>query len=171
MKLFGKNIPVMVDLELPSGTLWADRNVGADRPETFGDYFPYDKIKGDMAENERDGATSVLGERYHTPTFEQINELLTVCKHEWTTLNDVKGIRITGPNGNSIFLPAGGYRFYYSAAIADGYYWSVTPNGNEEICYCTDNSPCILYWGKNNQARGFLVRPVAIKKALNSFLF
>lgn len=29
----------MVDLGLPSGTLWADRNVGATSPEDFGTYF------------------------------------------------------------------------------------------------------------------------------------
>lgn len=166
MKLLEKNIPVMIDLGLSSGTLWADRNVGADRPEAYGDYFRYDEIKGGMAENKRNVAMFVLGERYHTPTFEQINELLEGCNHEWITLNDVKGMRITGPNGNSIFLPAAGYRFYYSTAIADGYYWSATPNGNEGICYCLENSPCILYWNKNNRSRGFLVRPVAKKRSL-----
>ena len=31
----------MVDLGLPSGTLWADRNVGADSPEAYGDYFAW----------------------------------------------------------------------------------------------------------------------------------
>ena len=30
-----------VDLGLPSGTLWADRNVGADSPEDYGDYFAW----------------------------------------------------------------------------------------------------------------------------------
>lgn len=30
-----------VDLGLPSGTLWATRNVGADRPEDYGDYFAW----------------------------------------------------------------------------------------------------------------------------------
>lgn len=29
----------MVDLGLPSGLLWADRNVGASSPEEFGTYF------------------------------------------------------------------------------------------------------------------------------------
>ena len=30
-----------VDLGLPSGTLWATCNVGADTPEGFGDYFAW----------------------------------------------------------------------------------------------------------------------------------
>ena len=30
-----------VDLGLPSGTLWADRNIGADNPEDYGHYFAW----------------------------------------------------------------------------------------------------------------------------------
>ena len=33
-----------VDLGLPSGTLWADRNVGADTPEAYGDYFAWGEV-------------------------------------------------------------------------------------------------------------------------------
>jgi hypothetical protein len=36
-----KNVYNAVDLGLPSGTLWADRNVGADAPEAYGDYFAW----------------------------------------------------------------------------------------------------------------------------------
>lgn len=37
-----KGMPLgAVDLGLPSGTLWADRNVGADSPEDYGDYFAW----------------------------------------------------------------------------------------------------------------------------------
>ncbi len=31
----------IVDLGLPSGTLWADRNIGASSPEDYGDYFAW----------------------------------------------------------------------------------------------------------------------------------
>ncbi|MBQ6964371.1 MAG: hypothetical protein IJP82_01605 [Bacteroidaceae bacterium] len=37
--------PILVDLGLPSGTLWADRNVGADTPEGYGDYSTEDNKK------------------------------------------------------------------------------------------------------------------------------
>ncbi len=36
-----KKVYNAVDLGLPSGTLWADRNVGADAPEAYGDYFAW----------------------------------------------------------------------------------------------------------------------------------
>lgn len=34
-----------VDLGLPSGTLWATRNVGADNPEDYGDYFAWGEVE------------------------------------------------------------------------------------------------------------------------------
>lgn len=38
--------PEAVDLDLPSGTLWADRNVGASSPEDFGLYFSWGNVDG-----------------------------------------------------------------------------------------------------------------------------
>lgn len=35
-----------VDLGLPSGTLWATRNIGASKPEEYGDYFAWGEIQG-----------------------------------------------------------------------------------------------------------------------------
>lgn len=35
-----------VDLGLPSGTLWATCNIGASRPEEYGDYFAWGETKG-----------------------------------------------------------------------------------------------------------------------------
>lgn len=36
----------MIDLGLPSGALWADRNVGATSPEDFGSYFQWGELEG-----------------------------------------------------------------------------------------------------------------------------
>ena len=46
------------------------------------------------------------GGSWRMPTFEEQKELLHECSWEWTELNGVNGYRVTGPNGNSIFLPA-----------------------------------------------------------------
>ena len=67
------------------------------------------------------------------PTKDEQRELLDNCEWEWTTQNDVNGCKVTGPNGNSIFLPAAGYR-YGSSLYNDGdygYYWSSTPNDDD----------------------------------------
>ena len=60
-----------------------------------------------------------------------MQELLNNCTWEWINTNDFKGYKVTGPNGNSIFLPAAGSRYGSSLDYAgsDGYYWSSTPVG------------------------------------------
>ncbi len=35
----------MIDLGLPSGTLWADRNIGASKPEEYGHYFAWGEVE------------------------------------------------------------------------------------------------------------------------------
>ena len=79
-----------IDLGLPSGTLWADRNIGAGAPEDYGDHFrwgetapftensddyEYRELGENIAGTEYDVATSMLGKGYQMPTDEQLKEL------------------------------------------------------------------------------------------------
>ena len=57
-----------------------------------------------------DAATRKLGSPWRMPTKEEIRELLDHCTWNWTTQDGVNGCEVKGPNGNSIFLPAAGYR-------------------------------------------------------------
>ena len=168
-----------IDLGLPSGTLWADRNLGADAPEETGDYYrfgetvaftedspeyAYDKIEGDIAGTDRDAATMNLGKKYRMPTFDQIEELLDECKWKWTKQNGVEGMKVTGPNGNSIFLPASGLRFNGNGSLGDvsygGYCWSASPYSSFSGYYLYFNS---RNWNLNSLVRayGLPVRVVA----------
>ena len=63
------------------------------------------------------------------PTKTDLEELRNECTRTWTTQNGVKGSKMTGPNGNSIFLPAVGYHEGTSLINDGGYgpYWSSTP--------------------------------------------
>ena len=66
------------------------------------------------------------GGSWRMPTLEEQKELLDECSWEWTELNGVNGCKVTGPNGNSIFLPAAGIRNgpgLYGRG-ARGYLWS-----------------------------------------------
>ena len=87
----------LVDLGLPSGTLWADRNVGAETPEGYGDYFrfgettpftenspsyKYENIKKNIAGTDKDAATTILGAQFRMPTIVQIKELLDYCSRQ-----------------------------------------------------------------------------------------
>lgn len=117
-----------VDLGLPSGLIWASCNLGASNPSDFGDYYTFGKISpgsitiSEYTEWEKelrghdkmggnpkyDAATAKLGDKWRTPSDKEFYELRTNCNWDWTVINGHSGFRITGPNGNSIFLPAAG---------------------------------------------------------------
>lgn len=126
-----------VDLGLPSGTLWATRNVGADTLYEYGDYFAWGEIaskdsykinnsqtynkemktllpdsNGDISGNPAyDAATAIWGPEWKIPTYEEQLELFENCKFEpMKTSHGTNGYLVTGPNSNYIFLPASGYR-------------------------------------------------------------
>ena len=61
-----------------------------------------------VLEPEDDVAIVELGNKWRMPTEAEISELFKNCTWEWTTVNDVAGCKLTGPNGNSIFMPAAG---------------------------------------------------------------
>jgi uncharacterized protein (TIGR02145 family) len=95
-----------------------------------------------------DAATAVLGNGARMPMQSEWVELLNNTTSSWTTLNGVYGRKFTAANGNSIFLPAAGYRYgsgcYYAGT--GGYYWSSSlrteyPNG---AWYC--------YFGSDGQS-------------------
>ena len=145
-----------VDLGLPSGLKWATCNVGASLPEEYGDYYAWGEIEtkseytkdnsktrgksmSDISGNSTyDVARAKWGGSWRLPTEKELEELKNNCKWEWTTQNGEKGYKVIGPNGNSIFLPAAGYRngssFYYAGEY--GFYWGSTPyESNDDGAY------------------------------------
>ena len=78
-------------------------------------------------DSEDDAARVNLGGKWRMPRQSEVEELLENCTTEWTTMNGVKGRTFTSTiNGNSIFLPAAGFRDgdYLGAVGSYGYYWS-----------------------------------------------
>ena len=75
---------------------------------------------------EDDAARANWGGTWRMPTYDEYKELVDKCTTTWTSLNGVQGCKVTGPSGNSIFLPAAGYRDDSSLYDAGsyGYYWS-----------------------------------------------
>ncbi len=73
-----------------------------------------------------DAATANWGSGWRMPTKEEFEELNSNCTVSLTTQNGVNGHLFTGPNGNSIFLPAAGDRLDSSLLNVGscGYYWS-----------------------------------------------
>ncbi len=189
---------VAIDLGLPSGLKWAECNIGASRPEEYGDYFAWGEIEKkdyydwsnyklcdgtyntltkyntDISYGNEDGKTVLeatndvahvrLGGKCRIPTDAEWTELWTNCTWVWITLNGINGMKVTGPNGNSIFLPAAG--FYNGTSLSlvgtDGFYWFSylrTYNPTDALCvdffygfaWCIDYFPRYL---------GMSVRPV-----------
>ena len=73
-----------------------------------------------------DAATANWGSDWRMPTKEEWQELINNTTVTWTTQNGVNGRRFTAMNGNSLFLPAAGYRggAGLNGAGMYGYYWS-----------------------------------------------
>ena len=134
-----------VDLGLPSGTKWATTNLEANSPEASGGYFAFGEKFSKYfftKENYEYDNWGVLGmnicgtlydpairkwsEPWCMPTKENMEELVQYCTFKWITTNDVNGALMTGPNGNSIFLPATGYIVYGNNQNLGetGEYWS-----------------------------------------------
>ena len=81
----------------------------------------------DIAGNAQyDAARANWGGGWRMPTESEMQELIDKCTWTWTTQNGVKGYKVTGSSGASIFLPAAGYRHGSSLGLAGiyGYYWS-----------------------------------------------
>lgn len=168
-----------VDLGL--SVKWATCNVGADSPEDYGDYFAwgetstkssytgdnsktYGKQMSDIKGNSQyDAARANWGGTWRLPTKAELEELENKCTWTWTTQNGVNGCKVTGPNGNSIFLPVAGFRegtsLYYAGEI--GYYWSSTPDESDSAyAYDLDFGGCSQDVGWDSRNVGRSVRPV-----------
>ena len=156
-----------VDLGLPSGLKWATCNVGASKPEEYGNYYAwgetstkedynwstykwcngsYDKITKYCSnssygrvdnkmklELSDDVARKQWGSTWRLPTKAEFEELLNEnnCTWTWTTQNGVSGCKVTSKkNGNSIFMPADGWRggTSLSSQGSFGYCWSSSPH-------------------------------------------
>ena len=171
-----------VDLGL--SVKWAMYNVGASSPEDYGNYYAwgeiitkkeytkencetYDKSIDDISGiSKYDAAKANWGSSWRMPTERELNELEKKCTWKWTTENGVKGYKVTGPNGNSIFFPAAGYRtgslLYQDGGC--GHYWSSSPYSNSLSYRLSFNGSG--YYGVSSSISdyrycGYAVRPVS----------
>lgn len=162
-----------VDLGL--SVKWATCNVGADSPDEYGNYYawgetlPKSRYDWDNCFDYRktvitpssghDTARVNWGGTWRMPTLLELEELSTKCQWTWTT----HGYMVTGPNGNSIFLPAAGWRDGADSKYVGefGVYWS---NG---LILSNSNCARYLYFNSNRYGTsdtyrkyGRSVRPV-----------
>lgn len=185
-----------VDLALPSGLLWATKNVGANKPEECGSYFAWgetspkneyswttykyamgeetsltkycnDSSYGnvdnkEILEEQDDAAIVNWGKPWRTPTLSETQELISYCTWTLTTRKGISGYRVTGANGNSIFIPAGGVKQYdwryfteRSVVMSSNLFSSCT---SASVLNCQDGAP--NWWYGWKRCWGYNVRPV-----------
>lgn len=131
----------LVDLGL--STKWAKYNVGATSETEIGGLFGFGDMIGfntsidpanfasaDIYKTANDLVFNVFEGKATMPTIAEFEELFALCTREWTEVEGVAGYKFTGPNGNSIFMPAAGSRTQaaVTGAGAEGYYLSGSIN-------------------------------------------
>ena len=160
-----------IDLGLPSGTLWADRNLYAsDETDEGGLYIWGDptgmndtvKVPDNIYKiscTEYDIVKEKLGDDWCMPNLEQFNELHDECSIKKITKNNIEGYLVTGPNGNTLFFP-------FSSLYKDEYFggweyqmsWTDTREGDHVLsCNIVDG------FHKSDPTLKFTIRPVRSK--------
>lgn len=131
----------LVDLGL--SVKWARFNVGAKNETDWGGLFGFGDLSGcstsvdpadfasaDTYRTAADLAFKAYQGRATLPTAADFEELFSLCAKEWTEQDGVAGYKLTGPNGNTLFLPAAGSRIGNDVTdqSTKGYYLTGTVN-------------------------------------------
>lgn len=158
-----------VDLGL--SVKWATCNIGATKPEEYGDYLAWGETEPKESYDMNhypwdfvDAANAQWGGSWRMPTKEECDELIDKCTWKWTTVNRVNGYKITAKNGNWIFLPAVGNRYGTSSYSVGSYgsYWSSTVyEGDSFYAYFLGFGSSSKYTHSYYLSRGRTVRPVS----------
>ena len=177
-----------VDLALPSGLLWAEKNIGATTPYEHGLYFSWGNVIGhaegsgydfsDAVYAETPGAALTgnvpvngtydlarhnMGAPCRLPTVGEFQELNSNCDSEWTDEDGVAGRRFTSRiNGNSIFFPGSGS--YSGTSLnsrgSGGHYWSSSYKSASDAYYLSFNSSNVNPANYNYRRLGVTARAV-----------
>ena len=129
---------------------------------TKSSYGKADNLK--KLESEDDAATASLG-KLRTPTIEEWQELSRECTWTWTDVNGKKGYLVTGSTGNSIFLPAAGWKESDESQCMDAVarYWSSsldTDSPWKAKALFESNNPLLKLGCGDDRCWGFSIRPV-----------
>lgn len=180
------------EVDLGLSVKWAGWNVGASSPEEYGGYYAwgeteeksnytrdtykyyydtdgdgdkeYANIGNNICGTQYDVARQKWGGSWRMATYDELSELRSKCTWTWITYKGINGYKVTGPNGNSIFLPAAGDRktSLYGQG-SGGHYWSGTLSEDYSYdawrLYFYNGYHSLKYYGSYRYL-GVTVRPV-----------
>ena len=177
-------------IDLGLSVLWSDINLGATTPEGFGEYFAWGETKPkeqyskdnymhydhsmnqyldigeDISGTKYDAAHVNLGNGWRMPTRTELQELIKNCEWEWVKSGNTLGYKITGKNGNYIFMPAGGCIFYSTVSSQNEWteYWSSSERqkykGDAYLLVENGYNPTVI---SSDKIYGVPIRPVKSK--------
>lgn len=185
-------------IDLGLSVKWGSCNLGASKPEEFGNYYAWGETKpkddyssetyklgetdpkGSMVPTkycsqdrltelkaEDDAATIALGGKWRMPTGDELKELVDKCTWTLTSQNDVKGYLVTGPSGNSIFLPGAGMKRNTAVLyLGEPTYWSSSvhvpehfPDDYKDV-WCIQINNNKIWFSGSLRWYGYSIRPV-----------
>lgn len=182
------SIYISKKVDLGLSVYWAEFNVGAFSPEGYGDYYSwgetatksnysqkyyqywdgsYIDIGHSIGATQYDVAHTNWGDSWRLPTEAEFRELIDNCTWTWTTYKGINGYKVTGSNGNSIFLPAAGY---FAPLLCGrgkyGSYWC-EKGGSRDCCATAlsfSSSDYNSLWSVGDRREwGYSIRPVCYK--------
>ena len=113
---------------------------------------------------EDDAAYANWGSSWRMPTVEQLNELIDNCSWTWAARNGVYGRLFTGPNGNTLFLPAAGGRWGDRSENSDCVYWTRSlGNHGSNYAFGIDFYSEGKQWWNFTRNNGLSVRAVRVQ--------
>lgn len=162
-----------VDLGLPSGTLWADRNLDALDETDEGMLFIWGDPTGmndtvkvpdnvyNISGTEYDIVKEKWGDDWCMPNLEQFNELHDQCSIKKIEKDNIKGYLVTGPNGNTLFFPFSSlYKNKYFFGWEYQMSWTDTREGDHALsCNIVDG------FHNSDPTLRFTIRPVRSKQS------
>ena len=109
-----------------------------------------------------DAARVRMGKQWRIPTQYELNELMTECTWKYERLNGVNGFRVTGPNGNSIFMPCAGQKYDNNTSNVGGtgFYWTsglATSLYAPAMYFHSGSDPAFMNYSRE---QGMSIRPV-----------
>ena len=185
------NHPHAIDLGV--GLKFSCCNIGASKPEDYGEYYAWGEIEekdvysldnylygsydqsgsqtftqiGDIYATQYDVAYSKWGDTWRIPTGFDMEMLYMKCRFVDATVNGVDGIKFTGMNGNSIFLPFAGNKDSNTSNGSPGKsgdYWLSLQHGDSKAQYLSIKNNRSVWEKDGERYIGRTVRPVYIDK-------
>ena len=180
----GKQLPYK-GIDLGLSVKWSSINFGAESTYEKGGLYLWGDVNNSgsvpyysapnqyyISGSEYDIVRANWGESWRMPNMSEIRELVTGCVWSKATVNGVEGMKVTGKNGNSIFIPNTGYGIPQDGPIGqttiidttNGYYWigesyvsGVTRMGY--TLYINNSVPTLNYAWNANMVK-MAIRPV-----------